>query len=73
MASFTIRNLDDSLKTPLRVAAANNNRTMEEEARIIRLAALTQKKPRGGLGTRIHSLFIGEAVDLQLPDRDAGT
>ena len=35
MASITIRNLDDDVKTRLRVRAASNGRSMEEEARLI--------------------------------------
>ena len=35
MASITIRNLDDATKTRLRVQAANNSRSMGEEARMI--------------------------------------
>ena len=35
MASITIRQLDDSLKHRLRLRAARNGRSMEEEARII--------------------------------------
>ena len=35
MASITIRNLDDNVKTRLRVRAADNGRSMEEEARLI--------------------------------------
>ena len=32
MASITIRNLDDDVKTRLRVRAAEHHRSMEEEA-----------------------------------------
>ena len=35
MASITIRNLDDNVKTRLRVRAAEHHRSMEEEVRII--------------------------------------
>jgi len=41
MASMTIRDLDDRLKQRLRVQAARNNRSMEEEARAILRAALS--------------------------------
>jgi plasmid stability protein len=41
MASITIRNLDDSLKARLRIRAAHNGWSMEEEARQILRAALT--------------------------------
>lgn len=35
MASITIRKLDEDVKTRLRVRAAENGRSMEEEARVI--------------------------------------
>ena len=35
MASITVRNLDDDVKRCLRVRAAENGRSMEEEARDI--------------------------------------
>lgn len=40
MASMTIRDLDDQIKSRLRIRAARNNRSMEEEARIILKTAL---------------------------------
>ena len=40
MASITIRNLDDEVKNRLRVRAANNGRSMEEEVRLILRAAV---------------------------------
>lgn len=70
MATLTIRNLDDDLKARLRVEAAQNGRSMEEEARSILRQALSKPKQAGGLGTRIHQLFaeIG-GVELELPER----
>ena len=35
MANITIRNLDDDVRTKLRIRAAERNRSMEEEVRII--------------------------------------
>ncbi len=35
MASITIRNLDDDVRTRLRVRAAEHGRSIEEEVRII--------------------------------------
>ncbi len=72
MASITIRNLDDEVKTRLRVRAADNGRSMEEEARIIlRDAVDSELSPAKGLGTAIHELFkpFG-GVELELPPRD---
>lgn len=41
MASITIRNLDDPLKSRLRLRAARHGRSMEEEVRAILRAALS--------------------------------
>lgn len=65
MASLTIRNIDDALKTSLRVSAAENGRSMEEEARqILRHFLLTRKRSKG-IGTRISHRFASVGgVDL---------
>ena len=71
MASITIRNLDDEVKTRLRVRAADNGRSMEEEARLILRDAVGQEDVLAkGLGTAIHELFkpFG-GVELELPPR----
>jgi plasmid stability protein len=58
MASITIRNLDDSLKSRLRVQAPVHGRSMEAETRDILRAALDQE-PQGpkNLGTAINDRF----------------
>ena len=43
MASLTIRRLDDGLKKRLRIRAARNGRSMEEEARDILRCALSEE------------------------------
>ena len=43
MASITIRNLEEILKSRLRVRAAQHGRSMEDEARHILRAALEQE------------------------------
>ena len=71
MASITIRKLDDDVKTRLRVRAAGNGRSMEEEARVIlRDAVELEPSPGKGLGTLIQELFkpLG-GVELELPPR----
>ncbi|MFZ4967336.1 MULTISPECIES: FitA-like ribbon-helix-helix domain-containing protein [Pseudomonas] len=70
MASITIRNLDDQIKEQLRIEAAHNGHSMEEEARLILGRALLQAKRSGGLGSRIHARFapFGD-VELDLPAR----
>ena len=47
MASMTIRNLDDKLKARLRIQAAKNGRSMEEEARNILRVALSTNSSHG--------------------------
>lgn len=42
MATLTIRRLDESVKSRLRIRAAQNGRSMEEEAREILTAGLAQ-------------------------------
>ncbi|MCY4384278.1 MAG: plasmid stabilization protein [Nitrospinae bacterium] len=72
MASITIRNLDDDVKTRLRVRAAQKGRSMEEEVRLIlREAVGREEAPAKGLGTAIHERFkpFG-GVELELPPRE---
>jgi plasmid stability protein len=61
MASITIRNLEETTKRKLKVRAAINGRSMEQEAREILKSALRQKtqKPRTGadLADAIHRRF----------------
>jgi plasmid stability protein len=66
MATLTIRDLDDALKLKLRLRAASQNRSMEEEARQILRAALQQPAPAAGtLVARIRKRFDGLG-DVQL-------
>jgi plasmid stability protein len=74
MASITIRNLDDSLKQRLRVRAAENGHSMEEEARILlRLGMNVPSKKYRNIGVAIMEEFqaLG-GVDLELPPRGPG-
>ena len=72
MASITVRNLDDDVKRRLRVRAAVNGRSMEQEAREILEAALAvEAAPTKNLGTAIHELFAPYGgVELDIPPRD---
>jgi plasmid stability protein len=69
MATITIRNLDDEVKERLRIRAAVNGHSMEEEARTI------LKRAVGGLSgpdlwALSRRLFDGDdGVDLVTPDR----
>jgi plasmid stability protein len=71
MASLTVRNLDERLKKKLRLRAANNGRSMEEEVRKILDAALSQEaREEIDLGTEIHRRFAKFKIDkLDLPPR----
>jgi len=70
MATLTIRNFDDTLKTQLRIEAAQHGHSMEEEVRIILRRALTRPKQQGGLGSRIHQYFANLSdPGLELPSR----
>jgi len=72
MAAITIRNLDDNVKANLRIQAASNGRSMEEEARrILRDGVMPQPAANIGMGTYIRQLFepLG-GVELDLPSRD---
>ena len=72
MASITVRNLEEGLKRRLRIRAAENGRSMEQEARDILKAALDEDTaPERKLGTAIHELFkpFGD-VELDIPPRE---
>ncbi len=70
MTTLTVRNIDPVIKDKLRMAAAANGRSMEEEVRSILRSVLTKSPSPKGLGSRIHARFhaIG-GVDLDLPKR----
>ena len=72
MASITVRNLDDGLTHRLRIRAAENGRSIEQEVRDILQTALDENAaPDTNLGTAIHELFrpFG-GVELEIPSRD---
>ena len=72
MAGLTIRNLDDSVKTKLRVRAAKHGRSMEEEARTMLRAALAETPPQTeNLAQAMGRLFgrLG-GMELELPPRE---
>ena len=71
VASITIRNLDDGVKTRLRVRAADNGRSMEEEARLILRDAVGRKPDSRNLAGIVRSHFgPANGVDLELPPRE---
>ena len=70
MATLTVRDLDERLKTLLRVRAAEHGRSMEAEVRAILQAALSGQAPPEQLGSRIHGRFaVLKGVDLDIPNR----
>ena len=72
MASITNRNLDDEVMRRLRIRAAANGRSKEEEARKILRAALGDADPPVNLAAAIRARVAAVGgVDLNLPARDA--
>lgn len=72
MASLTIRNLDEQLKTLLRLQAARHGWSMEQEAREI-LSRAVQVQPAGvGFAEKIHQRFAAmQLEELPVPKRRA--
>ncbi len=74
MATMTIRNLDDEVKTRLRVQAAQHGQSMEEEARsILRLALSTP--PEANTGAALVKAIRARVerfggTELELPVRE---
>ena len=67
MASITIRNLDDGVKTRLRIRAAEHGRSMEEEARVILRDAVGVEAGADNLASAIRARFApfgGVELDL---------
>jgi len=72
MASITIRRLPETTKRRLRIRAARNGRSMEQEARELLTAALQQPQPQQeNLADAIRRIFapLG-GVKLQIPKRE---
>lgn len=72
MATLTIRNLDDTLKTRLRLVAALHGRSMEEEVRQILRGALLPED--GTAPTHLADLAVSifgpeHGVELAIPAR----
>lgn len=74
MATMTIRNLDDDLKTLLRLRAARRGHSMEEEARSILRAALAGRVEDDS-GAALYAAIRARVeplggVELKLPPRE---
>ena len=73
MASIVIRNLDEGTKRKLKIRAAMNGRSMEQEAREVLKSALAQtSKKKSNLADRIREIFspLG-GVELERLPREA--
>jgi antitoxin FitA len=72
MASITIRRLPENTKRRLRLRAARNGRSMEQEAREILKTAVNQPPtPPENLAEAIHRRFAPfGGVDLKIPPRE---
>lgn len=72
MASLTIRNFDDELKTLLRLQAAHHGCSMEQEARDILRQAVRAKPSGTEFAQKIHQRFAKlNAEELPIPKRRA--
>ena len=70
MAVLTIRNVDDTIKSALRIQAAQRGVSMEEEARRILREELTRASPSTPMGQRLLRRFADVASDeFALPQR----
>lgn len=71
MAMLTVRNLDESLKSRLRIQAAQHGCSMEEEVREILRQTLMVPEPQKKLASRLHKRFKASTggIDLDIPAR----
>jgi antitoxin FitA len=72
MPTLTFRRLDEKTKARLRVQAAQNGRSMEEEAReILRALLRVAASEESGLGESIRKRFATfHGVELRMPKRE---
>jgi plasmid stability protein len=69
MAELIVRNLEDSVKSRLKLRAKRNGRSMEEEARhILRNALRSEAQPTQKLGSRIAARFEKVGLTEDLPE-----
>ena len=69
MATLTIRDLPEDVKQRLRVRAAQNGRSMQEEARVILRRAVTGLTGPELLRIMDRKFGPGHGLDLELPPR----
>ena len=72
MPTLTIRRLDEKTKAKLRIQAAENGRSMEEEAReILRSSLNLVESEKTGLAESIRKRFAPfHDVELSIPKRE---
>lgn len=70
MASLTIRNLDESLKSKLRLQSAEHGCSMEAEVRNILRQVLMPSAAQSDFAVRINQCFTGlDADSVSIPER----
>ena len=70
MASLTIRNIDDEVKTRLRLQAAQHGCSKEQEVREILLRAVLPRWDQPAFAQRIQKHFANLELDaLPIPER----
>jgi len=70
MASITIRNIDETLKSRLRLQSAQHGCSMEAEVRNILRQTLLPSAAPSDFADRIHKRFVGLNADtLPIPAR----
>ena len=70
MADITVRNISYETMSALRIKAASNYRSIENEAREILCFAVLVDAQDSGLGSRIAKRFAAEdEVEMILPER----
>jgi antitoxin FitA len=68
MAQFTVRNIEDDVKTRLMRRAARRGRSMEEEVRQILRNAVKDESAPERLGSRIAARFQGLGFSGEIPE-----
>lgn len=68
MAQFTVRNLEEDVKTRLKRRAARRGLSMEEEVRRILRNAVKEEAAPARLGSRIAARFVGLKFAGELPE-----
>ncbi|MGH8225376.1 MAG: FitA-like ribbon-helix-helix domain-containing protein [Gammaproteobacteria bacterium] len=69
MAQFTVRNLEEDVKTRLKRRASRHGTSLENEVRqILRNALKDEGHPKAGLGSRISARFTRTGLTDDLPE-----